>query len=152
MSINFMNKSVLALIVAILIAGGAIFFINQQNQSQSSQQFPPTTAVIEPTQPEGAMEEKEEGAVKIFKVNGTPFSFSVKEMRVKQGERVKVEFTNKQGFHDWTLDEFNVKTKQLQAGQSETVEFVANKKGTFEYYCGVGNHRAQGMVGKLIVE
>jgi plastocyanin len=29
---------------------------------------------------------------------------------------------------------------------------VADKKGTFEYYCSVGQHRALGMKGKLVVE
>jgi len=37
-------------------------------------------------------------------------------------------------------------------GTPTSVTFVADKTGTFEYYCSVGNHRAQGMVGKLIVE
>ena len=56
--------------------------------------------------------------------------------------------------HDWVIDEFSARAKQIQAGETDTVEFVANKKGTFEYYCSVGNgfHRQQGMVGKLIVE
>lgn len=92
------------------------------------------------------------GEVKTFAVDGSPFKFSVTEMRVKKGDTVKVTFTNKEGFHDWKLDEFKVGTKQLSAGASETVTFVADKTGTFEYYCSVANHRAQGMVGKLIVE
>lgn len=33
-----------------------------------------------------------------------------------------------------------------------SVTFVADETGTFEYYCSVGNHRGQGMIGKLIVE
>lgn len=33
-----------------------------------------------------------------------------------------------------------------------SVTFVADTLGTFEYYCSVGNHRAQGMVGNLVVE
>ena len=32
------------------------------------------------------------------------------------------------------------------------VEFTVDKTGTFEYYCSVGQHRANGMVGNLIVE
>ncbi len=32
------------------------------------------------------------------------------------------------------------------------VEFTADKKGTFEYYCSVGEHRVNGMKGKFIVE
>ena len=50
------------------------------------------------------------------------------------------------------IDEFNAKTRVLNKGEEETITFVADKAGTFEYYCSVGQHRANGMVGKLIVE
>lgn len=80
------------------------------------------------------------------------FSFSQKEIRVKKGNKVKITLVNKDGFHDWTVDEFNAKTKQIPVGQTDSIEFIADKTGTFEYYCSVGQHRANGMVGKLIVE
>lgn len=89
--------------------------------------------------------------VKEFKVTGSPFKFDPSSITVKKGDTVRIVFTNAEGFHDWVLDEFNARTKQLQAGQSETIEFVADKVGEFEYYCSVGNHRAQGMVGTLTV-
>lgn len=89
---------------------------------------------------------------RVFAISGKPFEFSVKEIRVKQGDKVRIDFTSTQGLHDWVVDEFNAKTKQLTAGQSESVTFKADKTGTFEYYCSVGNHRQMGMVGKLIVE
>ena len=85
-------------------------------------------------------------------VLGKNFGFSETEIRVKKGDTVEIQFTNEAGFHDWVIDEFNAKTKQLKAGESETVTFVADKAGTFEYYCSVGSHRQMGMVGKLIVE
>ena len=96
--------------------------------------------------------EADEATVREVKVEGSPFKFVPAQIRVKQGDTVKVTFVNKESFHDFVLDEFDAKTKQLQAGSQETVTFVADKAGTFEYYCSVGNHRAQGMVGKLIVE
>jgi len=90
--------------------------------------------------------------IKSFTVLGSPFQFDVKEIRVKQGDTVRITFTNTEGFHDWVVDGFNARTKQLQAGQSETITFTADKTGTFEYYCSVGNHRELGMVGRLVVE
>lgn len=90
--------------------------------------------------------------VKSFKVEGENFSFSLKEIRVKKGDTVEIVFINKKGFHDWTIYEFNAKTKQINTGESETIRFVADKAGSFEYYCSVGTHRQQGMVGTLIVE
>lgn len=90
--------------------------------------------------------------VKVFEVMGSNFAFSPNEIRVNQGDRVKIVFTSQNGFHDFVLDEFDAKTSQMNSGGSETIEFVADKVGNFEYYCSVGNHRQMGMVGKLIVE
>ena len=89
---------------------------------------------------------------KAFTVTGSNFSFDVKEMKVKKGDTVKVTFKNAEGMHDWKVDEFSAATEQIGAGKEETVTFVADKVGTFEYYCSVGQHRKNGMVGKLIVE
>jgi cytochrome c oxidase subunit II len=92
------------------------------------------------------------GAVKSFTVTSSSFKFSPTEIRVKQGDKVRVTLNNTNGMHDFVIDEFNVKTKVIQGAGSDVVEFTADKKGTFEYYCSVGNHRQMGMVGKLIVE
>ena len=74
------------------------------------------------------------------------------ELRVKRGDVVRVEFTSAQGFHDWVVDEFGATTRQVRPEDGMTyVEFVADKTGAFEYYCAVGQHRANGMWGMLIV-
>ncbi len=87
-----------------------------------------------------------------FDVKGNSFSFDPTTIRVKKGDVVTINFTNTEGFHDWVIDEFNARTKQIKAGESESITFVADKIGSFEYYCSVGAHRAMGMVGTLIVE
>ena len=63
-----------------------------------------------------------------------------------------INFTSADGLHDLVIDEFDVRTERLRTGGTEYVMFVADKSGTFEYYCSVGSHRVNGMVGKLIVE
>jgi len=90
--------------------------------------------------------------VKTFIVFGSNFSFSPAEIKVKKGDTVKIAFQNIGGTHNWVIDEFNVKTSTIQGGKQEEVEFVADKIGTFEYYCSIGSHRAMGMRGNLIVE
>ncbi|MEK6926359.1 MAG: cupredoxin domain-containing protein [Nanoarchaeota archaeon] len=94
--------------------------------------------------------------VKTFVLTGDNFRFYMNgiespELRVKLGDTVRIVFNNEEGFHDWKIDEFNAATKQIKAGESETIELVADRKGTFEYYCSVGQHRANGMKGNLIV-
>lgn len=87
-----------------------------------------------------------------FTITGKNISYDLKEMKVKKGDKVRVTFKNAEGFHDWKLEGYNVGTKQMPAGQSETVEFTADKVGTFEFYCSVGKHRQMGMKGNFIVE
>ncbi len=105
----------------------------------------------------GNSEPMGEEDVKVFKITGNNFRFFMDgiespDLRVNEGDRVRIDFTNEEGFHDWKIDEFNASTAQISAGQSESIEFVADRKGTFEYYCSVGQHRANGMKGNLIVE
>ena len=93
-----------------------------------------------------------QGTAKEFTVTGSNFKFDVPEIRVKEGDTVKITFKNAGGFHDFVIDEFNVAAKQQNGPSEETLTFVASKAGTYEYYCSVGQHRAMGMKGNLVVE
>ena len=93
----------------------------------------------------------DESAVQEFTIAARNFSFTPAEISVKKGDKVRVVLNSIDGWHDFVLDEFNARTSQINTGESATVEFVADQTGTFEYYCSVGQHRAMGMVGKLIV-
>lgn len=105
---------------------------------------------------EGAIEQDDNTVVeqptKTFNIGGANFAFSQTEIRVKKGDKVKIVFTNNGGLHDWTISEFNAAVARVSTGQTSSVEFVADKTGTFQYYCSVANHRQLGMVGNLIVE
>ena len=93
-------------------------------------------------------------------VHGGSYKFDPATITAKEGQTVRLTFVSDGGLHDFTLDEFaGAKTKQLQGGKGDakiynmqTIEFTATKKGTFTYYCSVGNHRAMGMEGTFIVE
>jgi len=113
---------------------------------------PTPTIVTQPTPTTGTSMPTLTPQVKAFTVTGSNFKFSLKEIRVKKGDTVRITFKNSGGNHDWKVDEFNAGTKVLSTGQEETIEFVANKTGTFEYYCSVGSHRSMGMKGNLVVE
>lgn len=159
-----MNRTIIiAAAVLLILGGGAFLLLNNQNRVSQPQPTQTEDTTIEnnmPAEDSTADEMTEstdgatmEGEVKEFTVTGnTNFRFNPAEIKVKKGDTVKITFKNAGGFHDFILEDFNVKTKQLPAGQSETVTFSADKTGTFEYYCSVGNHRQMGMVGKLIVE
>lgn len=138
------KKSTLITTAVILIAALSVAYMLNLNMrktvSPAEQTQQPTSA------PAGKV------AVKEFTVEGQPFSFAPNTITVKQGETVTIVFKNMKGMHDFKIDEFNVATKQIAQGESDTVQFVADKKGSFEYYCSVGNHREMGMKGTLTVE
>jgi nitrosocyanin len=87
-----------------------------------------------------------------FTVAAGSYYFTPSSMKVNKGDTVKITVTNSDGMHDLKLDEFGVATRVLKSGESQTVTFVADKSGTFDYYCSIGDHRLMGMQGKLIVE
>lgn len=156
-----MRTLVILLIALILIGGGYYWYSNQaatdinvnvqpqeeiitttepQNQNPTTTQPNATTSTASPS-----------AAVKEITVTSTGMAFNPKTLSVKKGDRVKVTYTNGGGTHDLRIDGYNVGTKVISGGQSETFEFVADKAGTFEYYCSVGNHRQMGMKGTLTV-
>jgi plastocyanin len=92
------------------------------------------------------------GEVQEFTIDSFNFGYSETEIRVQEGDTVTINLTNSDGFHDWVLDEFGAETTQIREGETTSVTFVADTSGTYEYYCSVGSHRENGMVGTLIVE
>jgi len=140
------NTKTIMILVAILVSLLAIayFDIKYSDQQIEKEQAPQAQTNI-------SGDLTQEG-VHVFDISGRNFEFSQKEMRVKKGDKVKVVFKSTKGYHDWVLDEFNARTEQVEPGKVTSTEFVANKAGSFEYYCSVGEHRKFGMVGKLIVE
>jgi plastocyanin len=83
---------------------------------------------------------------------GTDFSYDVKQITVKKGDTVTINFRSDEGFHDWVIDEFDAATQRVNEGGTTSVTFVADEIGTFQYYCSVMSHREMGMVGYLEVK
>jgi len=142
----------MVLVVVVILVGGYFLFTNQGTAPETDITTGTEETGVNIPLLVGEGEPTTQSQVNEFTVEARNFRFSVEEMKVKQGDTVRVVFSNGEGLHDWTIDEFSAKTKQLKAGESEAIEFVADKIGTFEYYCSVGTHRQMGMVGKLIVE
>lgn len=92
------------------------------------------------------------GALKSFVITAHQFAFEPSEVRVKLGDRVKVSVTSTDVNHGFALPTFNV-SEQLLPGKTVTVEFTADKQGTFPFFCTVfcGSGHAD-MHGQLVVE
>ncbi len=138
-----MNKIFLVFILSLILFGCS------QNASVSSEQ-----PVLGEDVEEMVVENVEEtiNEITIFDVHGSNYKFDPVEIRVKKGETVKINFVNDEGFHNFIVDGLNLRTETISQGNVDTVTFVPDKVGEFEFYCGVGNHRELGMKGTLIVE
>jgi plastocyanin len=155
-----MNKVIIAVVVILLIAGiGGYWWMNKSQMSTTEQSMSPSPeamtsspsdTMMAPSSPSSnsAMTE----GVKTFVVANQGLKFNPSELKVKKGDKVKITFNDTMGGHDLKIDEFKVGTKMLKAGESDSIEFTADKTGTFVYYCSVPGHKQAGMWGNLIVE
>lgn len=87
-----------------------------------------------------------------FSIEATDYAFSLGEIRVRKGDTIKLSFKNKEGSHSFVINEFSVNSGEILEGGAKEIEFIADKGGSFEYYCNIGDHRSQGMNGKLIID
>jgi plastocyanin len=154
--VSLINKQVYLLLgaVVILAVGGYLIMVRPSGKNEAE-----TLPMEQPVMEETMVEEKPatessmmEANVVEIAVENKGLKFVPAEIKVKKGDKVKITFKNTGGSHDFVINEFGVKTAVLGAGKSETVEFSADKEGTYEYYCSVPGHRAAGMKGMLVVE
>jgi len=174
-----MNKKIIILMVAVgLIAVAAIIMFNQADKTSktgnvvSNIQNNKSDDIV-PAAPESGVNNTQDGdnadvvpaeskdngaAVKEFImtsfyeiVDGQPKpQYSLKEITVNQGERVRIKITVTKGSHDFKIDEYGVYA-DTQLNQEAVVEFTADKAGEFIYYCTKPGHRANGQWGTLKV-
>ena len=87
-----------------------------------------------------------------FDISWWNYAYSEETLTVNEGDEVTINFSSDAGFHDRVIDEFGATAKVTPEDWETSITFIADQKWTFEYYCSVGNHRAQWMVGNLIVQ
>ena len=139
------QKIFLGIIVLIVVAAIGSALVLRQPSEQSAATPAPAQQPITPAVKEFTM-------TSFFEMkDGQPSAqFSLKEINVKKGDRIRIKVTNTRGTHDFTLDEYNIK-KETPLNEEVIVEFTADKTGEFVYYCSMPNHRAMGQWGTLRV-
>jgi cytochrome c oxidase subunit II len=123
----------------------------EMSEDAQGKKMPPGSSA-EPAQGTDTGTTSSAGEVQIVNVEAGSYYFKPNEIRVKKGQKVKIELKSVSMMHNFVIDELDVSSPIVASGNTGTVEFVADKVGTFEYYCAIPGHRAQGQVGKLIVE
>lgn len=156
----WMRNIVIALVVIVLIAIGIFAFTKQGKKASQIPQVivsvtpaPTASSVTSPSASPSGSSQLLQDKVKEISVEGYEYKFEPATFSIKKGEKVKLTFANKGKYpHNLIISGLNVTTKTIQPDQTDTVEFTADKIGTFKYYCSVDSHEAKGMVGTLTVE
>ena len=87
-----------------------------------------------------------------FTMTAKNFEFDPSVITVKKGEKVRLIITTTDHDHGIKIEGYDI-NQVLKKGETEIIEFTADKAGTFEFkcsvYCGKGHRK---MRGKLVVE
>lgn len=87
----------------------------------------------------------------VIKVTAKRFEYSPKEITVKKGVPVVLEFASLDRLHGFNCPGLGIRT-DIKPGQVNRLQFVPNKTGTFPFhcdnFCGSGH---EGMTGTITV-
>ena len=92
------------------------------------------------------------GAIKEFRITAKQFSFTPDTIEVNKGDKVRLIVTSTDVPHGIAIPEYGI-NERLEPGKPVTIEFTADKQGSFAAFCSVicgAGHRD--MKGKLIVK
>jgi cytochrome c oxidase subunit 2 len=85
-----------------------------------------------------------------FEMIASRFSFEPETLEVTEGERVRLTLRSSDTEHGFSVRKLNLKVAVPKTGEPVTVEFVADKAGTYEFkcseYCGSGHGRMKGRI------
>lgn len=113
-----MNKFITIIIFAvILIAGGVVYNVYFRAEE------------IAPIQPTGNIVE--------ITISAHENKWDKASITVKAGDTVRIKLINEDPYdHGFAIEVFGI-NKRMFAKQTDTIEFVASKKGDFVFYCSV---------------
>jgi plastocyanin len=155
-----MNKTslyaVIVVVVLVVLGSGYYLYTKSSSSSPTSSLYATPTPKASPTpsnidiSPTTTPTPSTSSATKEFTITGHADAFSPSQLTVNKGDIVKITFKPTDTTHTFTLPDFNVDTGNVSSGQTKTVQFVANKSGSFQFYCTI--HKSMGMTGMLIVQ
>ena len=145
-------------VVAIVIYGLVYYFIlakkggGYNNQAAVPQNAAPTAVQTVPSQVPATSSAMVAGIQKITVV-GTEFAFTPSTLTLKVGQPAEITFKNNGAYpHNLTITDLGVKTKTIQPGEQDTIQFTPSKTGQFSFICTVPGHADKGMKGTLTVQ
>jgi len=95
----------------------------------------------------------EEPSVKEFNIEAFRYEFNPNTIRVNEGDHIRLVFTSLDVVHGVSIPEYGIKTPPFNEGETQVLDFIADKTGEFPFRCNVmcGSGHSH-MTGVLIVE
>ena len=162
--INSMDKSgfvwIVALVIVVAVVLGGFFFFNSDKTDSSSntEDNAATSGQVNANSDSDSTETQQQPSqtsssdIKEFSIVAKKYEFVPGTITVNEGDTVVLNIESIDVEHGFALPTFGV-NEQLSPGNEITVQFVADQKGTFSFfcnvYCGSGH---SGMRGTLVVE
>jgi len=132
-----MKKILLLLVLSIFLISACA-----QQKTESPEQFVGQGSDVPPSP----------GELKEFRITARQFQFEPATIEVNKGDQVRLIVTSADVPHGFAIKEYGI-NERLEAGKPVTIEFTADKEGTFTTFCSVfcGSGHS-GMKGQLVVK
>ena len=99
-----------------------------------------------------AAAQKTDPATRTFSLTARRYRFEPARIEVVQDDLVKIELRTEDIAHSWTVDDYRI-AKRVGPGGPVTLEFRADKVGTFPFYCNLQTEDGcRQMRGELVVK
>jgi cytochrome c oxidase subunit 2 len=99
-----------------------------------------------------AAAETKSGSIVDITINSFNFGFTATPATINKGDKVRLKLTSTNCIHGIAIPGFGISVGPVSPGEEKTVEFIADKSGSFDYFCNVpcgSGHRS--MRGTLTV-
>ena len=161
---NKVTAIVVGLIIVLLIVAGFAFM--QDNEPEDNTAI--DTSLTENTPNDNATDENSDDETKpeddenadevvadvTIDLSMKSFEYSLGSIEASPGDVVRINLSAEDGTHNFVIDELDVQSKTLSSGETETLTFTIPPDAagqTYDFYCGISDHRAMGMEGQLVI-
>ena len=135
-----------------ILVSGCLSANQQETESPVEEKIEEDVVQEQPIEEQEPAQELQEPNIREFTITAKKYSFSPSTLTVNKGETVRISITSTDVAHGFAIKEFKINEK-LAKGKETIIEFVADKAGTFRFYCSAycGSGHG-GMAGQLIVQ
>lgn len=115
------TKTILIALIVLLITAAAVYELIAYTSGKSGGQSPAVSTT---------------GNTKTFDITAKKFEFTPSQITVKTGDKVIINLTSLDVTHGFAIAGYGI-NKTVNPGATTTIEFIADKTGSFEFRCSV---------------